>query len=48
MSAGARIVGPSMMDTPRCRETGRPPTAQFAVRAVYIHGEAKGARKKVT
>jgi len=38
-----------MMDTPRRRETGRPPTAQFAHRAVYIpDGDAARCGKKVT
>ena len=37
------------METPRCRETGRPPTAQFAPRAVYIQeGSATRCGKKVT
>jgi hypothetical protein len=28
----------SEVDTPRHRETGRPPAAQFAPWAVYVHG----------
>ena len=37
------------MDTPRRRETGRPPTAQFAPRAVYIQdGNATRRGEKVT
>src|SRR5262249_21240232 len=30
--------GRSVMNTPRCRETGRPRAAQFALRTVYIPG----------
>jgi len=38
-----------MRHTPRRRETGRPPTAQFAPRAVYIQdGNAARCGKKVT
>src|SRR5262249_37930885 len=40
---------PSMMQAPRCRETGRPPTAQFAPRAAPIQdGSAARCGKKVT
>jgi RNA polymerase sigma-70 factor (TIGR02960 family) len=35
------------MDTPRRRETGRPRTAQFAPRAVYVHkGQARRKREE--
>src|ERR1700722_7877554 len=41
--------GPSAMDTPRRGETGRPRTAQFTGRAVYIReGERDRRGKKVT
>src|SRR5215472_8770205 len=45
--------GRSVMDTPRCRETGRPRAAQFAPPAVYIPGGSatgcgRKARKMVT
>jgi hypothetical protein len=35
-SIDVRIVEPSTIQTPRRRETGRPPTAQFALRQLSI------------